>query len=421
LNIPYKDLEAQLDRMENELDYERRDKEKAIVDRAVKEYGYGTTALTAMRDAVIQLEAVDDAYSNNKDVFGEYSARLTGIRKDIQEGVFDGLRFAGPLNGWDGPTPFGNELQSFERTIDGIPRMATLGVIAGDPQAGKSSFSRLVAYYTARYNANAVVFFLSLDDPLAKAAPSLVATLAGIPYWFVTNPEFAAKFVRGAPKEKRAELAERIIHRREKAWKEVFNLANEHRLLFQDASRGRSLDHLESVVRTLRREYPGKVPVVFLDSFDKMSRMSLSSGARTDIDVRLIGHLDALRKRMDFPLIMTKEMKKEQFRGLRDMTGTYAVAYDAELCIFLDNTLNDDRESIVKWELPKHTTDGEMARAVNAEVDHMPFVKLSSNKSKLGAWKGEKYYKFYSYCGRFEEVSWTDVPREDFGSGRRKY
>lgn len=281
------------------------------------------------------VEVLSKGYADIKKKQREYSQRFGNV-DDIFRSQATSIRQsfmkAKPLNGFK-LTRF-NKL---ERIFDGFPDKECLFAVAGDANIGKSTWIREVSWDLAQSNPDAIVLYMSIDDSTKDVMMALVAREA----------EYARssvyKYGLLASQEGKSDVVERI----DQAWETVLKQKN---YIVADASQGSSIMHLEDHLDYIRKSYPDKRPIIFLDNFHKL-RFGEEMGIREKF-IDMVQSLKELTQIEDIPIVMTVELRKTENgkrATLNDIAETKQIEYDAKVVMMAHQEMHNNPDTIIRW------------------------------------------------------------------------
>ncbi len=232
----------------------------------------------------------------------------------------------------------------------------------------KEFIPRVICYDIASrsYNENRDLFNL------------LTINKVGTPYLFKDNLEYEA-----------------IMAEREHSYKKLFSLAKDDRYVVLDANDGRSLDFVQTIIRSYSEKYPGRHLFFFLDNFHLLSVPGYEDG-RTKYK-HASHEIKNSAVKYNCTIVMTAEYKKvppERKPNNNDLGETVALEYDSNGIIHLDSELHRCREQTRYFFMP---TDG--------TNNKYPIVESIFGKNKINSYKGSIYYKFWPDKAFYAEIS----------------
>ena len=267
------------------------------------------------------------------------------------------------------------------KALDGLQEGFYL--VAGDTNIGKTSFMLQMMFNLLKFNnPQPFILFFSIDDPLKKIFPRLLAHYSGLPINSVSKPKTSLT------------LDEQKI--REQALIYLRNLSN--RFVIKDVSYGDSIGYIKKMIM-IYKKLAGNIPIiVFLDSFHEI----VTDGPKDDKLKNISKQLKDLVAVYNIPIITTAEFRKskdgQEMRTLEDIKDTIESAYRADVTFLLDNEVKrlKGKEKNISY----YWTDS------NGDIH--PVIRVDVLKNKISSFDGFLLYKFYRDIVKIEEL-----PKED--------
>lgn len=292
---------------------------------------------------------------------------------------------------------FGQYFRTLNTALSGDLRgkVITLG---GVGNTGKTSTLVNWSWNLVNENEGSMAVFLTIDDSDKEFIPRVICydvasrlyttnpdlfnmlniNKVGTPYLFKDNFEYEA-----------------IMQEREISYKKLFSLAKDDRYVVLDSTDGRTLDFVQTIIRTYTERYPSRHLFFFLDNFHLMQVPGYEDGrtkykhASHEIKNSAVKH--------NCTVVMTAEYKKvppDRKPNNNDLGETVALEYDSNCIIHLDSELHRCREQTRYFFM---TADG--------TNNKYPIVESIFGKNKVNSYKGSVYYKFYPDKAFYAEIS----------------
>jgi replicative DNA helicase len=266
----------------------------------------------------------------------------------------------------------------------------THNFIANDIVVHNTGFMFNLAYRIAKFNEDACVLFMSIDDSRQQAIPRLVATASGLQIRQITHP---SEYIKSEEDQKKMEAG----------WQEIMGFIEHGRFAIKDVSHGTDLNFAENWIRWTQEKYPDKQVLFFLDNFHK-----LSDDRYKDERVRFkhaSGRIHAMKNRLHISAICTMETRK--FLGtsnlkrpmLADIAESKQMEFDNNMIGMIYNDLHARRDS----------ADAVWIEEINGENVKKPIVEIDIQKNKITDFKGTLYYKMSPEHSMFYECSKPEV------------
>jgi DNA primase catalytic core len=303
------------------------------------------------------VEVLSKGYADIKKKQREYSQRFGNVDEIFRSQatmVRQSFMKVKQLNGFK-LTRF-NKL---ERLFDGFPDKECLFAVAGDANIGKSTWIREVSWDLAQSNSDAIVLYMSIDDSTKDVMMALVAREAEY------SRDRVYKYGKLASENGESEVVSRI----DAAWETVLKQKN---YIVADASQGSSIMHLEDHLDYIRKNYPDKRPIIFLDNFHKL-RFGEEMGIREKF-IDMVQSLKELTQIEDIPIVMTVELRKTENgkrATLNDIAETKQIEYDAKVVMMAHQEMHSNPETLIKWHRDNY-----------GPAVHLPYLELNIAKNK---------------------------------------
>lgn len=275
-----------------------------------------------------------------------------------------------------------NNFTKLQNALEGFPDKECMIAIAGEPNIGKSSLVRELSWDIAKSNDDAMVIYMTIDDSARDVLQAIVAR----------ESKESRKYVKTYAHcgEERQEIID-------EAWDKVKNQKN---YLICDATFGSTLMHLQDHIDYLKREYPNKRPIIFLDNFHKLQTGEVMN--MREKFVEMSQQIKNLSQVNDVPIVMTVELRKREYgKSFRmdDIAETKKIVYDSKIIIYVNQDMHHNPETNVKW--PRNNYDA-------MQVD-MPYLEVGIKKNKHSDNKGNFGFKFETDRSILTECEWDEV------------
>lgn len=285
---------------------------------------------------------------------------------------------------------FKTGLAQFDEAFSGIPKEDAMITWAGDANTGKTGWMFNLAYRIAKYNDDALVLFMSIDDSRQQALPRLVALSAGLEIRQVTHP---AQYTK--TEEERARL--------EAGWREILMLVDSNKFSIKDVSQGTTLNFAENWIRWNQEKNPDRKVIFFLDNFHK-----LSDEYNKEERIRFkhaSGRIHQMKNKLHITAVCTMETRK--FMGtatnkraqLADIAESKQMEFDNNMIGMIYNDLHARRQA----------ADMIWVEEREGQTCKNPIVEIDIQKNKITDFKGTLYYKFSPIKSVFYECSEEEV------------
>jgi len=303
------------------------------------------------------------------------------------------------MAGWKMP-----KLSIFEDKLDGLSRTSCMTIIGGLPSVGKSTLSRNIALEIALNNEDAMVMYMSVDDPAKSVLRSWAATMTEIDmgslvkYQSLTNTEQV---------------------RWDDGWTK---LRAQDNLCVFDVTQGNSLDDLQWHIDYFRKRNPDRKIVLFVDSLNRVSMgdndlrqsvMNTSMGLREittkqDIHTVVVANLRKSNKLSQRQRDRDVNPDVDMFYRPHpeEISETVHVWYEAELLIMCHNQLAIANSTGLTWDYQSMT--GESIR--------MPYLEANVWKNKTenmwisDGFSTQLFFKLNRFLSSVESVDFKTLP-----------
>ena len=262
-------------------------------------------------------------------------------------------------------------------------------LIGAEAHSGKSCFLVKSLYEVAIENPDdTVALYLSLDDTIEEAMTRILSLHADVEFSLVRQPRHAPADVQ------------------KKIQKAVNTLKNIDNLILRDATYGRSLNYLSTLFEKLRKRYPEKRLVVFIDSLAKIIpdvHTETESGPKSNWKAYLASELKYLSTKYSLCIVTPTDLRK--INGFRrptrdDLKDAAELAYEANVILLGYNDLKKNRDNaVITW--------------VGPTGDPEPILEFNIDKNKITGITGNIRYRMLGATSNFQEVSWTEDQQYD--------
>lgn len=235
------------------------------------------------------------------------------------------------------PRTFGD----FQYCLNGDWRKHRLFYIGGSSQASKTSFAAQLAYEIASDpRNNAMCIYHSIDDSKEVILYKWVCQGnegdkgLSLHQNHVSNPNYWEKEI---PNTKDL---------REKGYKKLINLVQDHRLIIKDNSDGGSFVYIEAIVRYYRELYPDRNIVLLIDNFHKLPDMAEITGHERV--KRMSNTLKVSTTTNHITIIATAEYRKlaaGELPGNNALAESRSLRYDADVLFHLYNDHHENGDA----------------------------------------------------------------------------
>lgn len=266
-----------------------------------------------------------------------------------------------------------------------------LFLIGALPNSGKSCFFVKSAYEAAKDNPDdTMVFYLTLDDDQEDALCRLVSLHTNISFEEIRMPKISFDH----PTDKSKRNPDKLKYVQDKL-EELKNMPN---LIVRDARYGRSLQYVRSYCGTLRKRYPDKHLVIFIDSLAKLT----AENEPEDIPIvnwkaHLANELKYLTTVHNLCIVTPADFRKinDARRPTNDdLKDAAELAYEANCVLLGFNEVNIKgmEEATLKW-----TEQG--------TGKEWPILEMNLSKNKKSMHRGVIRFKFYPPTSNFLELT----------------
>lgn len=350
-------------------------------------------------DAELALnEALTEIYEINQNFNAgimETSSRINNILaiKEYQE---DTDSFS--LINWGKP-----QFHSLNAATDGDTSGKVI-FIGGGSNVGKTSWEVNLAWRIVENNPDSMVVFLSIDDSAKELLPRICCFDACLRAW--ENDDIRLfkhldinKFAKPDLYKDNPVLYASIKDEREIFYKKFLSYAREDRFVLYDSIDGRSLDFIETLLRTYRDKYPNRRLYFFLDNFHLVQ---LNNGSEGREKYKTLSHeIKALAVKYNSTIVSTVEYTKmplDQKPDNNNIAESNSLVYDSNLIMHGWNELHGLREKATAY----HIDPDDPKRYKR------PIVEWAVGKNKIAAFKGNIYTKSWPEKAFFVEISETE-------------
>jgi hypothetical protein len=192
----------------------------------------------------------------------------------------------------------------------------------------------------------------------------------------------------------------------------VSEWVRDERLIIKDTVNGNSVEYLGNLIRYYRDKYPNRKIVVFEDNFHKLQ----TEGGPEDKRIRT-EYVSALVKgytnKYDCIVFATVELGKmgmhEKPTNASSIKETGALEYDANLILFLWNSLNSERNKKIRvFESSVMCYNSDLNVYIHKPVKK-PIIEMLVLKNKLSEFKGELYFKLHPELAVYEQMTYQEI------------
>jgi replicative DNA helicase len=234
---------------------------------------------------------------------------------------------------------------------DGIPTLAQAttdaesGILvwAGLPNSGKSTELTNMEVYGLERDPDFMVVDMSFDDDYKKRYQQWIAAMTGLRYQEITTDV-------GLSEDKAR--AKEAAYRQLRAWVEQDRLRiydGDYPLKDKDGNvirriNMRKLDNIMSVMRQVRKSYPGRKPWMFVDVWNDLDIQSSKYGSENADQNIAVNNLKQCTQDTQIPVAMSCHLRKTQGRRatLEDLKGTSGLGYAAVFVAIYRNELREN-------------------------------------------------------------------------------
>lgn len=332
------------------------------------------------------VELLSKSYADVKKKQREYNQRFGNLEQiyfDQAKQVRQSFTTCRKLNGFKL-----NRFKTLERLFDGFPDKECLFAVAGDANIGKSTWIREVSWDLARSNQDAIVLYMSIDDSTKDVLQGIVAREAEL------SRDCIYKYGSLASEEGQSDLVEQI----DATWESVLSQRN---YIIADATQGSSIMHLEDHLDYIRKIFPNKKPIIFLDNFHKL-RFGEEVGIREKF-IDMVQSLKELTQIEDIPIVMSVELRKTENgkrATLNDIAETKQIEYDAKVVMMAHQEMHNNPDTMIKWHRDNYR-----------EACYLPYFELNIAKNKHTDKKCWIGYRFEPDRSILTEVNYDEEIR----------
>lgn len=265
-----------------------------------------------------------------------------------------------------------------------LPTNEAFILLPAAPNCGKTTFFVSCGNNILDSNDDVMVIHHTIDDSRDIIYNRFVANRAQIHMNWIKNPKFY--------------LNEELARKRKAAYRHVSDWVRDERLIVKDAINGTSVEYLGNLIRYYRDKYPNRKIVVFCDNFHKLSTESgiEDKRLRTEYISQLV---KGYTNKYDCIVFATVELGKmgmhEKPTNASAIKETGALEYDANLILFLWNSLNSERnKEVATFDSTVMTYNKEINSYIHKPVKK-PIIEMLVLKNKLSEYKGEFFFKLH--------------------------
>jgi replicative DNA helicase len=252
------------------------------------------------------------------------------------------------------------------------------------PNCGKTTTFIALGNNILDNNDDTMVIMQTTDDSRDIYFNRFVSNRSQIHMNWIKNPKYY--------------LNEDLNKKRKIAYRHVSEWIREEKLIIKDAINGTSVEYLGNLIKYYREKYPNRKIVVFCDNFHKLSTESgiEDKRLRTEYISQLV---KGYTNKYDCIVFATVELGKmgmhEKPTNAGAIKETGALEYDANLILFLWNSLNSERnKEVATFDSSVMTYNKDTASYIHKPVKK-PIIEMLVLKNKLSEYKGEFYYKLH--------------------------
>jgi hypothetical protein len=237
---------------------------------------------------------------------------------------------------------------------------------------------------------------MSIDDPLSKIIPAMIASDSDLSITEVARAR--AKIWDNEPKK----------NKYSEGWAKFKEYTD--RLIVKDATDGTSVVTMEKYIKFYKKANPDKHIVLILDNFHKLTDY-MNSKERYSMMSNKIKQLTTV---YESTIIMTLELRKgsdfdESSPSLFDVKDSVGIQYDCDILMLMHQELHLNRNSKKYF---RANTPWEPSVK-------MPFVEIEFAKNKESGFKDILYFKFFTHKSQFTPSTKEEVGQ--FADNNRKY
>lgn len=295
----------------------------------------------------------------------------------------------------------GPHFRDLQNALSGDLRQKFI-MIGGTANTGKTSLLVNLAWAMATYNDDLLPIFLTIDDSGKELTPRFIThdiskrAIESKNTDMFDNIEID-KAARVIMYKDQFEY-EAILQERENAWGNLMQYFNNDKLVIVDSEKGKSIDFINYMIKTLSEKHPEKRVMMFVDNFHLVSIGGYDEGRGKY--KALSGAMKDICKKYDATIICTVEytkIPKGQKPSNNNIAESVALEYDSNCIIHLYSHMHDYLE-----ESDCYFTSG-------AEQKKYPLIEMIVGKNKISSFKGSLWSKFWPEKVMFSGLSPTMV------------
>lgn len=291
----------------------------------------------------------------------------------------------------------GPHFQTLENALSGDLRQKFI-MVGGCANTGKTSFLVNLAWAMATHNDDLLPVFLTIDDSGKELTPRFIthdiakSSLAdsNMDMFNVINIDKAARIIMYKDEPE----YEAVFAARDESWTNLMKYFNNDKLIIIDSEKGKSIDFINFIVKSLSEKFPEKRVMMFIDNFHLVSIGGYEEG-RAKYKA-LSGSMKSICKKYDATIISTVEytkIPKGQKPSNNNLAESVALEYDSNCIIHLYSHMHDFlEESDFYYQDPNG--------------NKYPLIEMIIGKNKISSFKGSLWSIFYP-----EKVLFDCVPR----------
>lgn len=267
-------------------------------------------------------------------------------------------------------------------------------LVPASPNAGKTTLFISMANNILDLNPDAMVIMHTTDDSRNVYWNRFVAHRTQINMNWIKEPKFY--------------LNEDMAKRRKEAYRHVSEWVTNERLIVKETVNGNSVEYHGNLIRYYRDKYPNRKIVVFCDNFHKLQTEAGIEDKR--LKTEYISQLmKGYTNKYDCVIFATVELGKmmmhEKPTNASSIKETGALEYDANLILFLWNSLNSKRgEGGITYDSTVMVYQKEIDAYIHRPVKK-PVIEMLILKNKLSEYKGEFYFKLHPELAVYQPMS----------------
>jgi len=408
--VPLSYIQDEVQRRSNIEDFQKKERLHTIKEYVIRRLSKEEDLDDILMQGTQMVQALEDEFCDNNALTEETYANDIRKLRSLSESGEDRTSRLHLSN-----------MEKLSNYIDGFPSTALFGVVGGIPHAGKTSFLRALAWNLVKNNPEVTVIYHTVDEPLRRMLPPLVALQAGVE---ISN----VKHLHSNDED--------TIEKIRDSWSMVEDLGLRGRFIVKDIRAGNTLDSIERLIRTYQDKYPERKLVYFFDNFhklgdyptsDKYSKYTACSKRAQNIALKY-----------DIPLIMTVELKKIDTRtqmksrqgfgmGTRfayeprpeDILQTGSLWYDTDIVWLLHNDLQVNPVSKHCWIRTTHGDIYQPGESATRLQNKMPVLDIIWAKNREAGTLGRISYKYDPAKNSFEEIQ--NLPQQQSEETQTSY